>query len=201
MVNFTEGYEVKGLTYPGRETSYDSNGQAPTGLHNGRTIFYVFGRYPSEPDGDSYPVLDLVICHGDFLNANHEYIHKNRSIHGFGSYGDILIRDRKMYVAPTPFGLVAGVAHTQTLILPDPFPIPEQYEQVGRFIRLEAFKLLVGYTFDLQANTLTPATIPNPFAGQEHHFIAWMLRGGSNQQVTMRPIWNAGNLPGDPSHE
>ena len=89
MVNFTEGYEVKGLAYPGREVNYDSNSQVPSGNHNGRTIFYIFGRYPGTPDGDTYPVLDLVICHGDFLNADHEYTHKNRSIKGFGSYGDI----------------------------------------------------------------------------------------------------------------
>lgn len=102
MVRFTEGYEVKGLAYPGREVNYDCNSQVPSGFHNGRTIFYAFGRYPAEPDGDTYPVLDLVICHGDFLNADHDYVHKNRSIKGFGSYGDIMIRDRKMYVAPSP---------------------------------------------------------------------------------------------------
>jgi hypothetical protein len=69
----------------------------------------------------------LVICHGDFLNADHEYVHKNRSIKGFGSYGDIMIRDRKMYVAPTPFGLVTGVAHTQTLILPSANACPKDF--------------------------------------------------------------------------
>ncbi len=112
MVQVAEGYEVKGLAYPGREVNYDCNSQVPSGKHNGRTIFYIFGRYPAVPDGQSYPVLDLVICHGDFLNADHEYVHKNSSLKGFGSYGDIMIRDRKMYVAPTPFGLVSGVAHT-----------------------------------------------------------------------------------------
>ena len=95
IVQVAEGYEVKGLAYPGREVNYDCNSQVPTGNHNGRTIFYVFGRYPAEPDGDTYPVLDLVMCHGDFLNADHEYVHKNRSVKGFGSYGDIMIRDRK----------------------------------------------------------------------------------------------------------
>lgn len=82
MVKFTEGYEVKGLAYPGRELNYDCNSQPPTGCHNGRTIFYIFGRYPAIPDGNSYPVLDLVICHGDFLNADHEYVHKNKSVKG-----------------------------------------------------------------------------------------------------------------------
>ena len=118
LVAATEGYEIKGLAYPGRDASFDSNSQVPSGLHNGRTIFYVFGRYPKKSDGDTYPVTDLVICHGDFLNADHDYVHKNKSVRAFGSYGDILIRDRKMYVAPTPFHLVEGVAHHHTLILP-----------------------------------------------------------------------------------
>jgi hypothetical protein len=108
LVASAVGFEVKGLAYPGREANYDCNSQVPSGSHNGRTIFYIFGRYPSEPDGDSYPELDLVICHGDFLNADHNYVHKNKSVKGFGSYGDIMIRDRKMYVAPTPFGLASG---------------------------------------------------------------------------------------------
>ena len=57
LVQFTEGYELKGLAYPGREATFDSNSQVPTGLHNGRSIYYVFGRYPKHPDGDTYPVL------------------------------------------------------------------------------------------------------------------------------------------------
>lgn len=80
MVRFTEGYEVKGLAYPGREVNYDCNSQVPSGKHNGRTIFYVFGRYPAAPDGDTYPVLDLVVCHGDFLNADTDYVHANKSV-------------------------------------------------------------------------------------------------------------------------
>ena len=80
MVEIAEGYEVKGLAYPGREVNYDCNSQIPSGMHNGRLIYYIFGRYPAEPDGNNYPVLDLAVCHGDFLNADHEYIHKNKSI-------------------------------------------------------------------------------------------------------------------------
>ena len=48
LVEYTEGYEVKGLAWPGRERNYDSNSQVPTGYHNGRQIFYVFGRYPAD---------------------------------------------------------------------------------------------------------------------------------------------------------
>jgi len=55
----------------------------------------LFGRYPADPADDDYPVIDFVLCHGDFLNADHTYVHKNKSIKGFGTYGDIMIRDRK----------------------------------------------------------------------------------------------------------
>ncbi|HEX4081067.1 MAG TPA: hypothetical protein VHX61_19565 [Rhizomicrobium sp.] len=109
LVRSPEGYETRGLAYPGREADYDCNSQVPRGEHNGRRICYVFGRYP---------VLDLVLCDGGFLNADTAYVHKNRSFRGFGSYGDILVRDRKMYVAPTPFALAEGTAHNSTLIVP-----------------------------------------------------------------------------------
>ena len=41
MVAATDGYEVKGLAYPGRDASFDSNSQVPTGFHNGRTISFL----------------------------------------------------------------------------------------------------------------------------------------------------------------
>lgn len=186
LVAYPEGYEVKGLAYPGRETTYDANSQVPAGQHNGRTIFYVFGRYPMNPDGNSYPLLDLVVCHGDFLNADHTYVHKNQSVRGFGSYGDILIRDRKMYVAPTPFGLVTGVAHTHTLILPAEQEATGDWKEVGLLTRTESDKLIVSYQVDLVRNQLTSTTIPNPSAGKAHLFRAWRLRSGSDEPVAMR---------------
>jgi len=188
LVAFTEGFEVKGLAYPGREVNYDCNSQVPSGSHNGRTIFYVFGRYPAEPDGDTYPVLDLVVCQGDFLNADHTYIHKNKSVKGFGSYGDIMIRDRKMYVAPTPFGLATGVAHQQTLILPADFRVDARLRQVGRLVRRETDELVVGYTFDLRHNTLKAERIANPDAGKEHHFCAYRLKDAPPDEVSLRPF-------------
>lgn len=188
MVQVTEGYEVKGLAYPGREMTYDSNSQVPSGYHNGRTIFYIFGRYPRQPDSDTYPVLDLVICHGDFLNADHEYVHQNESVRGFGSYGDIMIRDRKMYVAPTPFGLVAGLAHLQTLILPIETSQPRGFKQVGRLVRIETDRLIAGYSFDLRRNVLTPRMVRNSSAGREHVFGAWRLSDGSDEPVAMRDL-------------
>ena len=188
LVATTDGFEVKGLAYPGREANYDCNSQVPSGSHNGRTIYYVFGRYPAEPDGDSYPVLDLVVCHGDFLNADHTYVHKNKSVKGFGSYGDIMIRDRKMYVAPTPFGLTSGTAHNRTLILPAGAAVDARFVEVGRLARREAEKLIVGYTFNLRTNVLTPELVDNPSAGREHLFRAYRLRRVRGEAVAMRPV-------------
>jgi hypothetical protein len=183
LVAHTVGFEVKGLAYPGRELNYDCNSQVPTGFHNGRVIYYVFGRYPSEPDGNAYPLLDLVICHGDFLNADHDYVHKNKSVKGFGSYGDIMIRDRKMYVAPTPFGLVSGVAHAETLILPADVDLGTEMECVGSLVRIEASDIIVGYSFSLKTNTIIPQAIPNPSVGCTHRFRAWRVAGSPGEPV------------------
>jgi hypothetical protein len=188
MVQYTDGYELKGLAYPGRDASFDSNSQVPTGFHNGRHIYYVFGRYPKEPDGDSYPVIDLVVCHGDFMNADHDYVHKNRSVKGFGSYGDIMIRDRKMYVVPTPFRLIDGSAHHHTLVLPAEVQPTQDFFQVGELVRREAAELIVGYAFDLRNNMLIPEKVPNPGAGREHAFRAWRLAGSPADPVSLRQV-------------
>jgi hypothetical protein len=146
FVAFTEGYEIKGLAWPGRESTYDCNSQVPTGFHNGRDVFYVFGRYPPADEvGKEYPVIDLVLCHGDFLNADHDYMHKNKSVKGFGSYGDIMIRDRKMYVAPTPFAVTDGLTGTRTLVVPSTWVQPPGFQKVGTLNRVEAANIVVGY--------------------------------------------------------
>ena len=187
MVKFAEGFEVKGLAYPGREASFDSNSQLPTGHHNGRSIYYVFGRYPKKPDGNAYPVLDLAICHGDFLNANREPHHRNKSVKGFGSYGDILIRARRMYVVPTPFYLADGVAHHQTLVLPSEMRAPGLVK-VGSLCRRECDRLVVGYAYDRPTDDLSPKLIANPNAGKEHHFTAWRVKGAPTDAVSMKRL-------------
>jgi hypothetical protein len=188
LVKQTEGFEIKGLAYPGRDANFDSNSQVPTGLHNGRTIYYVFGRYPKKPDGNRYPVVDLVLCHGDFLNADHEYEHRNKNVKGFGSYGDLMIRDRKMYVVPTPFHLVNGVAHQCTLILPYKAKPGKGFEEVGRLVRTESAELIVGYSFDLRTNSLVPEKIKNPGAGTSHDFRAWRLSGSPVSPASMNNV-------------
>lgn len=185
LVMRPEGYEIKGLAYPGREASYDANSQMPTGLHNGRRIFYVFGRYPVT-DENEYAVHDLVICDGDFLNADHDYVHKNKHVKGFGTYGDIMIRDRKMYVAPTPFGLVENLERQVTLILPESEEVDDRLQVAGQLIRTEAQNLVVGYKFDLQTNNIQADTVPNPNAGREHRFVAYRIQGDRGSPVRMK---------------
>ena len=185
IVRYTEGYELKGLAYPGREADYDCNSQIPCGEHNGRQIIYVFGRYPSNPDGNRYPVLDLVVCHGSFLNADNTYIHKNKSFRGFGSYGDILVRDRKMYVAPTPFALAKGTAHHRTLILPADMRVENDLIEVAVLTRREVNRVVVAYNFDLRTNELNTMTVPNPSAGREHIFKAYRVSGDPTEPVTL----------------
>ena len=184
---FREGFEVKGLAYPGRVPTYDSNSQVPRGEHNGRQIYYVFGRYPKEPDGKRYPVLDLVVCHGGFLNADKTYVHKNKSFPDFGSYGDILVRDRKMYVAPTPFELAEGTAYRRTLILPDGHAVPAGLIEVGKLTRREANQVVVTYGFDLRTNQITTTRARNPQAGREHVFRAYRVADDPADPVTLQP--------------
>lgn len=186
LVQHTEGYELKGLAYPGREADYDCNSQVPCGEHNGRQVYYVFGRYPVNPDGNSYPVLDFVICHGDFLNADNCYVHKNKSFRGFGSYGDILVRDRKMYVAPTPFALAKGTAHRRTLILPIEHPVDDDLIEVGTLTRHEVSQVVVAYRFDLRSNELETTLVANPSAGRYHVFKAYRIEGDLLAPVSLR---------------
>lgn len=186
LVNHPEGYEVKGLAYPGREATYDANSQMPVGFHNGRTVYYLFGRYPKDPEEDDYPVIDLVLFHGDFLNAAHDYVHENKHIRGFGSYGDIMIRDRKMYVAPTPFALTDGTAGQRTLILPQDAAGDSRLQAVGELARVETAATLIGYTADLARNELSPIYSENPAAGRERRFIAYRPREAEGPGVRMK---------------
>lgn len=184
LVKTTEGYELKGLAFPGREADFDSNSQVPCGEHNGRQVYYVFGRYPKDA-GTSFPLLDLIICHGDFLNVTRDYVHKNKNVKAFGSYGDIMIRDRKMYVVPSPFALTDGTTRQQTLILPERAPAGDKLQPVGKLVRIECDQLVSGYHFNLLNNDLTPTYIANPHAGKKHAFVAYRVKGSPGPVVKL----------------
>ena len=97
-----------------------------------------------------------------------------------------MIRDRKMYVSPTPFALTDGTAAQRTLVLPLGAEPDSRLEPVGTLVRVEAANLVVGYEFDLSANKLTPKHIPNPRAGTRHDFIAYRRRGAGGPPVTTK---------------
>lgn len=184
--DLAEGYEVKGLETPGRSDSFDSNSRLPVGRYESREVYYVFGRYPKGGGpAEEFKVVDLVLCHGDFLSVDYGYVHKNKSVRGFGTYGDLLIRDRKMYVPKTPFSLADGTVGEVTLILrEDDTASTSTLEQVGTLVRREAAQRVVAYRFDLRSNELTVETEPNPDAGREHRFTAWRT-GPSTSPVTL----------------
>jgi hypothetical protein len=114
-------------------------------------------------------------------------------VKGFGSYGDIMIRDRKMYVVPTPFALTNGTIGTKTLIVPQSFPTDRRFTKVGDLVRTAAAELVIGYSFDLRTNILTPDKMPNPNAGRKHYFSAYRLEIQTSKEVTMA-LGNLDNL-------
>ena len=176
------------MAHPGRVATFDANSNIPTGLHDGRTIYYVFGRYPKQANSNEYPVLDLVLCHGDLLNADRDYVHQNKSVREFGSYGDIMIRDRKMYVVPTPFALLDGTSFRRTLILPDNMSVEdEQLTPAARFLRRESEYSLLAYEFDLRSNDLEAKLSTNPKSETEHWFKAYRRGEDSESAIGDSP--------------
>lgn len=193
----SEGFEVKGLAYPGREVDFDANSASPAGEHGGRTIYYVFVRYP-DADEDRYAVSDLVICHGDVMNPTRGYVHRNRSFRTFGGYGDIMIRDRKMYVVRTPYDIAEGLAGERTLVVPGGERVPDSLVKVGEFTRVEADRVAVGYTFDLTTSEITVIDESNPTAGKRHTFAAYRVRGGEGAAEVRLAPGRARRRRGDP---
>jgi hypothetical protein len=179
------GFEVKGLAHPGRMADFDCNSQLPLAEHEGRQVFYIFGRYPMVKDNE-FPVHDMVLCSASFLNAETENTNTNQSFRGAGSYGDILIRDRRMYVCATPYALATGTEGQATLILEEGrCDIPDVLQKVGRLQRLEAEETVTGYAFDLRKNELRSEKDRNPNAGHTHAFTACKVRGQNSIPVSL----------------
>lgn len=59
-----------------------------------------------------------------------------------------------MYIAPTPYGLLSGVDQQITLILPQEYPADPRLQSVGSLVRIEADRLIVGYSFNLITNEI-----------------------------------------------
>ncbi|MFJ6674494.1 hypothetical protein ACIQMJ_25620 [Actinosynnema sp. NPDC091369] len=182
-----EAYEVKGITVGSRERDFDSNSALPSGVHQGRQVFYVFGRYDNDKVGGENPVVhDIVIVHGSFLNAGQGFVAANRSLRVLGSYGDILLRDRKMYAPYTPYKLLGGVRDECTLVLPSTEEMPAGFTAVGQFDRIETDQIPIGYKADLKADTLVGEFESNPSSGVVHSFVAYRTQAsGSTTPVDL----------------
>jgi hypothetical protein len=96
-----------------------------------------------------------------------------------------MIRDRKMYVAPTPFALTTGTTGLKTLIVPEEFENDSRYKEVGKLVRIETDLITIGYNYNLKNNEITPIKTINPNVGREHHFKAIRLRDDSNKPVAL----------------
>jgi len=96
-----------------------------------------------------------------------------------------MIRDRKMYVAPTPYAVAQGTTGRCTLIVPANTIEDERLTAVGQLTRIEADRLVVGYHFNLTTNELSPEYVPNPAAGTEHTFTAYRVAGEAGDEVRL----------------
>jgi hypothetical protein len=184
-----EGFELKGLVHPGREGSFDANSQLPKGEHGGYQIYYVFGRYPKDAEKDRAGLSDLLIVHGSLLSLDGQPIHKNNSIRGGGSYGDILIRMRKMFAPPTPFAILGGTRGRRTLVVPAALaPVLDADQRLhgaGTVVRHEAEQIIRKITVDLSQTDLDIETDDNPDAGVAHEFNAYRTLGQPADPITL----------------
>jgi hypothetical protein len=188
LTDTPEGFEVKSLAHPGRNKTMDANSQPPGGFHDGREIHYVFGRYLRNPKTSlSGKVRDLVLYHGDLVDPARDHAHKNLSFKTFGRYGDVMVRDRKMYVPKTAQGILSGLDDELTLVLPASTGELPGLSILNTIVRREAGELVLRYEFDFASNSLTTETMPNPTAGREHTFNVYRPEGRKGPPVELRP--------------
>ncbi|MGO9321308.1 MAG: hypothetical protein ACLQBY_10985, partial [Solirubrobacteraceae bacterium] len=187
LMDTPDGFEVKSLRHPGRVETMDTNSRPPGGFHDDREIYYVFGRYLRDPANSmSGQVRDLVLYHGDLVDPSRDYEHKNRSFKTFGRYGDVMIRDRKMYVPKTAQGILSGLDDELTLVLPASAGELKGLSIINTVVRHEAGELVRRYVFDFERNSLTTETKPNPAAGEGHAFNVYRPEGREGAAVALR---------------
>lgn len=206
-----QGYEVKGLAFPGR-SDFDANSKLPRGRVRRRDgteydVYYIFGRYP-KTDETEYTLVDLVVFHGNLLNADNWYQHKNLHIKGFGSYGDIMIRDRKMYVPKTPYALLSGIEKKRTLIVPDHIQLEELLSQpdfdkiptsianalkkdlvkIGEVVRTERKERIIAYKVNLEKPSIEPyiSTANSHHGEKKHVFMVYTTRKFGSFEVSLK---------------
>jgi len=64
--------------------------------------------------------------------------------------------------------------------------VSTDFFDVGQLIRPEAKNLIVGYSFDLQNNSMVSKKVPN--ANKQYTFHAWILNGSTTTPVKVLNI-------------
>ncbi|MCG7335270.1 hypothetical protein MHZ95_08275 [Sporosarcina sp. ACRSM] len=105
------GFELKSLRTKGQ---IQFNSTIPCGAFKHNDLqgecYYVVARYKTDR---TYGYLtDYSIVDGDFFNDDRDcaFAHANTQETGFGSYGDGVVRHRKMYQFPSPHRTIEGVS-------------------------------------------------------------------------------------------
>ena len=172
------GLEVKSLSSSGGRPArkdFDTNSTIPGGEKQGSPIFTAFFLYTGT-GSDPRPIQSLSVVHGDLLNAERDFVHENKAIHGFGSYGEAFIRDRKMYVFPTPFTIIPSLLGKVRLVIPSGLQLDSTIPPLGKLeevTRRWVDDRVIGYRIDLVSNVASPETEPSPRRGQEMNFEVW----------------------------
>ncbi|MBG9783124.1 hypothetical protein [Shouchella lehensis] len=106
------GFELKSKKGQGH---IQFNSTIPSGRFKHRSgiegeCYYGIGRY--KEDRDYGQLQDFCLCYGSYFNFDYEkaHQHKNEQDHGFGDYGDGVLRYRKMYTFPSPTRDYKGIS-------------------------------------------------------------------------------------------
>lgn len=174
-VHITEGYEIKSLSFangrPARR-DIDFNSTIPSGKKGDNECFLVFFLYTGS-GSNPRPVHTVSLVHGDLINSDHALAdaHINVSITQFGSYGNGFIRNRKMYVLPTPITIDPTGIGKVRLITPQNWNIQHsQLTNVGKITMRVADESISQYTIDMLGGKPVTEMKKNVNAGEEKHF-------------------------------
>lgn len=171
-----EGYEIKSLAFAGGKLARDTidfNSTIPSGRKHDSWVFIVFLLYEGSGAEDR-TVHSISVAHGDLINADHDLAdeHLNVAVHGFGSFADGFIRNRKMYVFPHPISIDPQGLGRNRLIVPATWKLTDpRIRRTNAIERVVAPETMDRYTIRLrgrgQAEIVTESA---PDAGWVHRF-------------------------------
>ena len=167
----TIGNEVKSLAHhpngrPARK-DLDFNSTAPQSLMQGRDCFLTFVLYRHDSLDSPLQGTVTTVCLADiaFLNADKNFVPLNLSVKKFGSYGDGIIRNRRMYRFRHPVTVLdeigLDIRGRPTLILPEGSlgqaeALADRLLQIGSVERATAPQRLASYLVNVRTGEIEP---------------------------------------------